>query len=182
MVYLQTTITLKNGAPCVLRTPRAHDAAAILEHMRLTSAETDHMARYADEITMTQEQESAYLEEIAQDNRAVMICAEVNGMIAANAGLHPVSALERTLHRAEFGVSVKQAYWGLGIGGALLSAVIDAARTAGYRQLELDVVASNARAIALYEKLGFVRYGTRENSYRYRDGHTEALHLMLRRL
>lgn len=46
-------------------------------------------------------------------------------------------------HRAEFGISIAQEYWGLGIGRALMDACIECARKAGYVQLELNVVANN---------------------------------------
>lgn len=62
-------------------------------------------------------------------------------------------------HRAEFGISVLKKYWGLGIGRALMEACIQCARDAGYVQLELSVVADNARAIAMYQRAGFMECG-----------------------
>ena len=62
-------------------------------------------------------------------------------------------------HRAEFGISVVKKYWGLGIGKALLTSCIECAKTAGYSQLELKVVAENERAVSMYERAGFVEYG-----------------------
>ena len=48
----------------------------------------------------------------------------------------------------------------------------------GYEQLELEVVSSNERGIALYKKLGFEAYGLRKKSFKYRDGHYEDEYLM----
>lgn len=175
-------IILKNGQPCLLRHPTAEDAQKILDHMILTSAETDNMARYADEFTMTAAQEALYLTEVEESEDAVMVSAELDGEIVANSGFNPVAKLERCRHRAELGISIRQDCWGLGIGTAVMQALIDTARQAGYEQLELDVVETNQRAIALYEKMGFVSYGLRENSFKYRDGHSAALRLMLLRL
>lgn len=64
---------------------------------------------------------------------------------------------------------------GQGIGYALTAACIDCARQAGYLQLELDVVADNARAIALYKKLGFVEYGRNPRGFRKRNGDYQEL-------
>ena len=36
---------------------------------------------------------------------------------------------------------------------------IECARTAGYSQPELNVVAENERVVSMYERAGFVRYG-----------------------
>lgn len=46
-----------------------------------------------------------------------------------------------------------------GLGSALLQAICAEARTRGYHEVRLDVIASNWRAIALYKRLGFVVAG-----------------------
>ena len=80
----------------------------------------------------------------------------------------------------EFGVSVAREYWGLGIGRALMNACIDCARQAGYTQLELDVVADNARAMALYTQAGFTEYGRNPRGFRSRTaGYQELVYMRL---
>ena len=72
------------------------------------------------------------------------------------------------------------AYWGLGIGRALLTACIDCARKAGYEQLELNVVAENSRAIAMYETVGFMEFARNPRGLKSRlSGYQE---LVYRRL
>lgn len=51
---------------------------------------------------------------------------------------------------------VDQAYRGLGIGIKLIEEVISRAREIGYKHLRLDTLPSMAKAISLYESLGFV--------------------------
>lgn len=62
-------------------------------------------------------------------------------------------------HRADFGIAIAKEYWGLGIGKALTEACIQCAREAGYTQLEIEVVAENEGAVAMYERAGFVEFG-----------------------
>ena len=52
------------------------------------------------------------------------------------------------------------------------------ARKAGYTQLELDVVADNASALALYKKFGFVEYGRNPKGFRSRNTGYQELVLM----
>ena len=182
MLITPQTIFLKDGRECLLRSPQAEDAAAVLAHLRQTSAETGFMARYPDEITQTIAEEAALLRRQGEDPLALMAAAFVEGELAANAGLTPVARLDKYRHRAEFGISVKEAFWGQGIGSALLPVVIAAARAAGYLQIELEVVAENRRASALYERFGFEDYGLRERSFRFRDGSFCAEKLMILQL
>ena len=61
-----------------------------------------------------------------------------------------------------------KAYWGLGVGRAQTKACIECAKRAEYAQLELEVVAENRSAIALYESVGFVEYGRNPKGFRSR--------------
>ena len=98
----------------------------------------------------------------------------------ATAGIDAVGTRDKLRHRAEFGVSVLRAYWGLGLGRALTEARIQCAKEAGYEQLELTVVAENERAIALYRKAGFVEFGRNPRGFRSRtSGYQEIVHMLL---
>ncbi len=59
---------------------------------------------------------------------------------------------------------------GRGIGSALLAAALEACREAdGVEQVTLNVTASNVAAVRLYERCGFVRYGSLERAMRLGD-------------
>ncbi|MDO3436579.1 GNAT family N-acetyltransferase [Rhizobium sp. CBN3] len=62
-------------------------------------------------------------------------------------------------HRGNLGMGILPAYRGQGLGRKLIETTLRAAREAGFMRIELDVYEDNSRAIALYEKLGFVREG-----------------------
>lgn len=178
MIYPNHITPIKNGRSCILRSPRAEDAGAILNHMKITSGQTDYMLRYPDEIHMTLEQEAAFLEDFAGSVDSLMICAEIDGTIAANGSFSPVARVDKCRHRAEFGISIQRDYWGLGLGTAILRELIHAAREAGFEQMELEVVDTNHRGIALYEKFGFTVYGKNGKAFRLRDGSYQACLLM----
>jgi ribosomal-protein-alanine N-acetyltransferase len=52
-----------------------------------------------------------------------------------------------------------------GIGTQLLTALVEESVRRGCRQLDLEVRADNAHAIALYERFGFTRVGVRRGYY-----------------
>lgn len=94
------------------------------------------------------------------------------------AGFERVGRREKLRHRANLGISIDKSYWGLGIGKALMQACIECARSAGYRQIELDVLEQNVRAIGLYRSLGFEQYGLNPKAIRTRDGKYQSMVLM----
>ena len=62
-------------------------------------------------------------------------------------------------HRGRLGMGILPDYRGKGLGRQLIETTLKAAKEAGFARIELDVYEDNARAIALYEKLGFAREG-----------------------
>lgn len=80
------------------------------------------------------------------------------------------SQLKRLCHHAEFGVCVLQAFWGLGIGTALLKQSILWAETQRLQKLTLQVLGTNTDAIRLYSRYGFVQEGILRGDKKLSDG------------
>lgn len=180
MKYCQQ-IVLKNGKTAVLRNGVASDGGAVFENFNRTHAETDFLLSYPDENSFDSEKEGQFLEQKTASTHEIELIAFVDGKVAGTAGIEAVGAKDKVRHRAEFGISVLKEYWGLGIGRALLEACIKCAKEAGYAQLELTVVAENARAIALYQKAGFVEYGRNPRGFHSRiNGYQEVVYMLLK--
>ena len=162
------TITLKDGRACVLRNGTEQDGQALLDIFNLTHTQTDYLLSYPDEHSMSAEQEAQFLKERTESANGIELLAEVDGIVVGSAGIGCVKEREKVRHRAEFGISVDKAYWGLGIGRALTEACIECANAGGYVQVELEAVAENKNALALYKSVGFVEYGRNPKGFRSR--------------
>lgn len=71
--------------------------------------------------------------------------------------------LERDIENERFlmdGIFVAKEARGKGVGTALLSAIIKEAAGRGYKEVRLDVIDTNPRAKALYERQGFIALKT----------------------
>ena len=172
------TVPLKDGRTCVLRNAVAGDAKGVLENFILTHTETQFLSTYPEEIRFTEEQEAELMQRKTDSADAIELVAEVDGRIVGLSGIDPVSRIIKARHRANFGISVEKAHWGLGIGKALTEACIECAKEAGYTQIELDVVADNEKAIALYKSKGFVEYGRNPQGFNSRINGMQELVLM----
>jgi RimJ/RimL family protein N-acetyltransferase len=62
-------------------------------------------------------------------------------------------------HRGTLGMGILPAYRSRGLGRRLIEAALAKAREIGLTRVELSVHADNARAIALYKKVGFLTEG-----------------------
>lgn len=166
------TFTLRNGLTCTLRNATPMDSQDVIDNFILTHAQTDYLLTYADEAGFTRENEADFLSRKLESENEAELVAVVNGAVVGTAGISAVGSKYKIRHRAELGISISKAYWGLGIGRAMMDACMELARQAGFHQLELEAVASNERALELYRKMGFVEYGrnplgflSRENGY-----------------
>ena len=173
-------VALTGGVELLVRNAVASDARALRETMRRTHSETDYLLSYPDEQGTDEEREARLLEEAERCGNQVELVAIVDGRIVGSAGVEAVGSRRKVAHRARFGISVLQEYWGMGIGRVLMESCIDCARRAGYTQLELDVVADNERAMSLYRRAGFEEYGRNPRGYRSASaGYQELLHMRL---
>lgn len=112
------------------------------------------------------EQTEAWISGMGRDETNLV--AVLDGRIVGNAGLNRHGG--RRNHAAGIGIGVHDDFTGRGIGRALMGELIDMADNwLDLRRLELNVYTDNARAIALYESLGFRREGIYAG-YAFRDG------------
>lgn len=173
-------IKLKNNMVCIIRNATITDAKGVLENTKIIREETDFLLSYPDEINFSVEEKEKFLEDKEKSHSEIQICAIVDDRIVGLAGISAVGSKDKVKHRAEFGISIEKAYYGLGIGTALTKACIDCAKTAGYRQLELEVVAENKNAIALYKKFGFKETGRNPRGFYSRyTGWQELISMLL---
>ena len=169
MKFETKTITLKDGKTAILRSPDPAEAAAMLEFMEDICSETEFLIMSSEDEPYTMEYETKFLADTVASETDMMIVCEVDGRIAGNC-LISFNRRVKTRHRATVAIALRQKYWGLGIGTALFTEMIAAARDRGIYQLELDYAEGNERGRALYEKMGFQAYGEHPGGFRLPDG------------
>lgn len=92
--------------------------------------------------------------------RGSAFVAEAEGAPVGFAVYGPWRELDGYRHTVEDSVYVREGRHGLGIGSALLAALIASAREAGHHVMIADIEGGNAASIRLHERFGFGRVGT----------------------
>lgn len=170
MQYTAKTVMLKDGRTATFRAPDpVRDTRAMIDYLKVTAGETEFLSRTPAECDVTEEKEKAFLGNLLRAENAVMIVCEVDGVLAGNCEI-VFETRAKKKHRATVMIAIRQKFWNLGIGTAMLCEMIDLARTHDTEQLELSVVEGNERAIALYRKMGFEPVGMMPDAFRLPSG------------
>lgn len=171
--------TDRTGSPVNLRLAVEDDAEALIAFIKQVDAETTFLSREPGEFTVPVPQERMLIRQTNARRNSIYMVAEVDGAIAATLDFHG-GTRERTMHAGEFGMSVRRAYWGRGLGSRLLDTMIAWARETGQlKRIKLRVQAGNERAIALYRSRGFIDEGVLAREFRVRGQWVDVLIMAL---
>ena len=116
--------------------------------------------------------EAFWISELIRAAEHLALVAEADGEVIGNV-LVSVDRGVATEHIGVLSITIAEGWRDVGIGSELVGGAQRWARERGLRKLSLGVFPDNERAIAVYEKRGFVREGVRRQQYRsgdvYRD-------------
>jgi len=171
-VFEPRRVTLRDGRVVFLREVEPDDAVAVLEYMRRCLPDlSPFIAMDVDEFIHTEDSERAWFDQQRENPGALIIVAFAGEQLVGLINCTCNSGRRRIAHIGHIGMSADKAYWGSGLGRALLGAMVEwAERHPVLELLELDVFADNARALSLYRGLGFVEIGRVPGRARFADG------------
>jgi len=171
MIIQEIEYTMKDGRKALIRSPKEEDIRGMLDYLYVSAGETEFILRYPEECgKYTVEGEKTLFDRVnASDHEAMLVCL-VDGKVTGNCHVAWSEGI-KTRHRAGIGIALLREFWNQGIGTRMMQEMIRIAEENSHiLQLELDFVEGNARARALYEKMGFRITGVRPNAIRLKDG------------
>lgn len=165
---MEKSVVLRDGSVLQIFRPRGENAAEILEYLKIVGGETHFLLMDENGLGISEEREAKILEAAYVEPRGGMHFGKINREIACMFSLscHP---RRRLAHTGEIALSVRKKYWHIGVGSAIMEALIELAKEASLKNVELGVYADNERAIALYRRFGFEEIG-RHRGKIYVDG------------
>jgi len=154
---------LKNGIAALIREANSTDARELIAFLNIVGGESDFLTLGKGEFDLSESEEAEFLSKCQVAENQIYLLAVVEGTIVAT--LHfGTGRRARVRHSGEFGMSVGKAYWGEGIGAALLHVLIEwAKQTTFVKKINLRVREDNERAIRLYKSKGFKYEGRLRN-------------------
>ncbi len=178
MLFKEERFTLK-GHEIELRSAKDEDAEVLIDGLKEVCGETDFLLAYKDEINLTIEDEIKFIQGNNKSEGDGLVMAFVDGEYAGNASFNSNGRRRRFAHRGSIGIALKLRFTGLGLGPIMLERILEKMKECGLEQAELDVFATNARAIHVYEKLGFRECGRIPKAAKYDDGtYADEVHMV----
>lgn len=164
------SIKLKDDTDVTLHKPVVADAEALLVYLDAVRNETEFIAWGAGDTLPTVEQERDWIAKMNADG-CHQVMAEVDGAPVGMASVGPVSPFARERHQLTLGISIRRAFWGRGLGRALMERVLRWARAQPHvRLVTLGVYGDNLRAQRLYASCGFIENGRVPGAIARADG------------
>lgn len=144
----------------VIRHAAPGDAAGLVELARAVASEPEGWL-LSTAAWRSVPDERRYLRSVRRSpDAAVLAAVTADGALVGRLSIardeHPSSS-----HVADVGIMVAAEWRRRGVGRALMEAAADWAMSVGIAKLQLHVFPHNTAAIALYERLGYVREGRR---------------------
>ena len=99
----------------------------------------------------------------------VSVVAQVKGRMVGNSEVVRGSLDDVSSH-GRLGIAIAKDYRGIGIGTEMLTTLIRLSKEAGMKTLELEVLSTNPKATALYQRVGFERAGVLKGKIRRQRG------------
>jgi RimJ/RimL family protein N-acetyltransferase len=165
--FFSIQLRKSNQMKISFRQAQMEDAPLIAQAEREIAKEPGYFCSQPFELTDANVEKT--IATLLNNERGIYLVGEVEGHMVAHAFLEPLS-LQSLRHVAELNLVVHQGWQNQGIGTLLLQHVIEWAKLSqGIEKIELNVRASNARAIALYKKMGFQEEGRLKFDHGFRS-------------
>ncbi|KQL41824.1 GNAT family acetyltransferase [Bacillus sp. FJAT-25509] len=159
----------ENGLQYIIRHAVLTDAKQLSSLRVQIDGETENLDREAGEAFIDPKGFEQLIISDTETIKNLFLVAEVQDKIIGFSRCEG-NQLKRLSHKVEFGVCVLKEFWGHRIGKNLLKQSISWADTNNLHKINLSVLETNAKAINLYEKLGFEVEGVLKNDKVLSDG------------
>lgn len=165
-----TTFTLRSQRTVTIRTATPEDAQAVLSYTQEVMAEAPFLLTTREEFTKTVEDQQQFLASYLEHPHQLALLAEADGNVIGFLNFQN-GHRKRIAHQGEMSMSLLRDWRGQGVGRAMVERLLVWAQVnLLLEKVTLDVFSENQPAIALYERVGFVKEGIQRKAIKMEDG------------
>ncbi len=161
---------LKSGNELIIDRAHPVDAEEYCSISNQGFKETRYLSRSSEDEGISLESCKAFIDDVVDSKKEALLVAKYMDQIVGFGDILGCLNRSKMKHKCDLNVFVLKEFWGLGIGSALMKALIDFAYNAGYEKIDLSVADDNDRAIKLYERMGFEITGREVHALKHADG------------
>ena len=161
----------KDNVEYFIRNVKVEDAEVLLDIESSVISEGEYFIVVSEELERKPVQEEKERIQRRMDNeKETLIVAEVDGVVVGSIEFRS-QIRKRLSHTGSVSMSISKDYRGMGIGKALLKALLDwADENPLIEKVSLGVLSTNQRAISLYKQMGFLEEGRLMKEYKLNGG------------
>jgi RimJ/RimL family protein N-acetyltransferase len=164
-------VRVKSGRNILLRSAEPDDAEQLVNLISTILTENDFNITTPEEFRFSVDQEMEWIEDVTESPGHVVIVAEDEDMELLGMLNFHVDPRKRMKHHGSLSINICQGWRDQGLGRAMLQTLIVwAEEEPSIEKLNLEVFATNERAIALYSSLGFQQEGHLHNQIKMAPG------------
>lgn len=158
----------------VFREAEIDDAEEMISYLNIVGGESDNLMHGSEGFKVPVEAVKRRIQASHDADNSIIMIVLAGEKIIARAELDGCSGA-RLHHNARFSISVRKDYWNMKIGTMLMTKIIERAGKMNLRNIELEVIAENKTAIALYHKMGFSDVGIYRNYWFANNVYSDAI-------
>ena len=158
----------------VFREAEIDDAEEMISYLNIVGGESDNLMHGSEGFKVPVEAVKRRIQASHDADNSIIMIVLAGEKIIARAELDGCSGA-RLHHNARFSISVRKDYWNMKIGTMLMTKIIERAGKMNLRNIELEVIAKNKTAIALYHKMGFSDVGIYRNYWFANNVYSDAI-------
>ena len=150
---------LENGKAFQIREAEPEDAEWIIDHVNGVSGESDFLSMGEGDFDISENEEKKIIQGFREADNQLFLIGLIDGRVIATLSFTARNR-PRIQHTGSFGMAVRKEYWGYGIGGLMIDALIAWAKEGKIiTKIGLHVRPTNIRGIRLYLSRGFIVEG-----------------------
>lgn len=169
MKYPFKKILVAENEEIILESAQPSDGMSLWQMGHTVAQDHEFQAMYPEEFSIKPEDEPKFIQDnLEHPCKLALVARSSSGEVVGMCNIGPVSKLRKMSHIVSTGIGILPQYRDKKLGQIMMIEAIQATKlNPSIEKIQLNVLSTNTRAIALYKKLGFQEVGRLRNGFKF---------------